>query len=345
MYVGSDEITKEGTMSEEITPEIDPREEQHPAYEAINWNNADSFDLEVWQKLVSNFWLPEKVPLSNDMKTWATLTEAEKTLVLHVFTGLTMLDTIQSRFGALSIMRDATSLTEEAVYTNIAFMESVHAKSYSSIFSTLSNTKDINESFRWAKDNEFLRKKEAIIMSYYKDTTHPLAAHRRKIASTLLESFLFYSGFYLPLYLSSRAKLTNTADLIKLIIRDEAVHGYYIGKKYQETLVGLSDAEKDELKDFTITLLLELYGNEVRYTQDLYENFGLSEEVTNFLKYNANKALSNLGYDPLFPSPEVPAPITTQLSPGSETHDFFSGQGSSYASAVREELDEDEWDF
>ena len=53
-------------------------------------------------------------------------------------------------------------------------------------------------------------------MSYYKDTTHPLAAQRRKIASTLLESFLFYSGFYLPLYMSSKAKLTNTADLIKL---------------------------------------------------------------------------------------------------------------------------------
>lgn len=331
-------------MSEEITPEIDPREQQHPSYEAINWNSQPEFDLAVWQKLVTNFWLPEKVPLSNDMKTWETLTPGEKTLVLHVFTGLTMLDTIQSRFGALSIMRDATSLSEEAVYTNIAFMESVHAKSYSSIFSTLSNTRDINDSFRWAAENEFLRKKEAIIMGYYKDTQHPLAAQRRKIASTLLESFLFYSGFYLPLYLASRAKLTNTADLIKLIIRDEAIHGYYIGKKYQDSLHGLTEEQKTELKGFTVSLLLELYGNEVRYTQDLYDEFGLSEEVIDFLKFNANKALSNLGYDPMFPDVE-PTAITNQLEGGSETHDFFSGQGSSYATAVRQELDEDDWDF
>ena len=34
---------------------------------------------------------------------------------------------------------------------------------------------------------------------------------KRKVASTLLESFLFYSGFYLPIYWSSKAKLTNTA--------------------------------------------------------------------------------------------------------------------------------------
>jgi ribonucleoside-diphosphate reductase beta chain len=145
--------------------------------------------------------------------------------------------------------------------------------------------------------------------------------------------------------MSSKAKLTNTADLIKLIIRDEAVHGYYIGKKYQDSLVGLPQDQKDELKKFTTKLLLELYGNEVRYTQDLYDEFGLSEEVTNFLKYNANKALSNLGYDPLFPDTEVSAAITTQLSPGSETHDFFSGAGSSYATVTREELEEDEWDF
>lgn len=331
-------------MSEEITPEFEPREEMHPSYEAINWNSQPEFDLAVWQKLVTNFWLPEKVPLSNDKKTWETLSDAEKNLVLHVFTGLTMLDTIQSRFGALSIMRDATSLAEEAVYTNIAFMESVHAKSYSSIFSTLSNTKDINDSFRWARENEFLRKKEAIIMSYYKDTTHPLAAQRRKIASTLLESFLFYSGFYLPLYLSSRAKLTNTADLIKLIIRDEGVHGVYIGKKYQDSIVDLPQEQKEELKKFTTKLLLELYGNEVRYTQELYDEFGLSEEVINFLKYNANKALANLGYDYLFPDPEVSGAITNQLS-GQETHDFFSGSGASYTTAIREELAEDDWDF
>lgn len=325
--------------------EKEPRELVHEAYEAINWNNVDPWDMEVWNKLVTNFWLPEKVPLSNDKKTWDTLNEDEKTLVLHVFTGLTMLDTIQSRFGAPSLMRDATSLAEEAIYGNITFMEAVHAKSYSSIFSTLSNTKDINASFRWSAENEFLRKKEEIIMSYYRDNKHPLAAQHRKIASTLLESFLFYSGFYLPLYMSSQAKLTNTADLIKLIIRDEAVHGYFIGKKYQDSLVDLTDDERTELKSFTTRLLLELYRNEVRYTQDLYDKFGLSEEVTNFLKYNANKALANLGYEPLFPDTDVSAAITTQLSPGGETHDFFSGQGSSYVTPVREELQEDEWDF
>lgn len=35
---------------------------------AINWNKiSDDKDLEVWNRLTSNFWLPEKVSLSNDI--------------------------------------------------------------------------------------------------------------------------------------------------------------------------------------------------------------------------------------------------------------------------------------
>ena len=42
---------------------------------AINWNKiSDDKDLEVWNRLTSNFWLPEKVPLSNDIPAWQTLT-------------------------------------------------------------------------------------------------------------------------------------------------------------------------------------------------------------------------------------------------------------------------------
>lgn len=194
--------------------------------EAINWNRIeDEKDLEVWDRLTGNFWLPEKVPLSNDVPSWKTLTEEEKQLTMRVFTGLTLLDTIQGTVGAVSLLPDAVTAHEEAVYTNIAFMESVHAKSYSSIFSTLASTKEIDEAFRWAAENEHLQKKAKIVLSYYTGDD-PL---KKKVASTLLESFLFYSGFYLPMYWSSHAKLTNTADLIRLIIRDEAVHGYYIG--------------------------------------------------------------------------------------------------------------------
>jgi ribonucleoside-diphosphate reductase beta chain len=263
---------------------------------------------------------------------------------MRVFTGLTMLDTIQGTVGAMSLMPDARTQHEEAVITNIAFMESVHAKSYSSVFSTLTSTQEIEDAFRWSEDNPYLQKKAEIVLSYY-NGDDPL---KRKIASTLLESFLFYSGFYWPMYLSSRAKLTNTADLIRLIIRDEAVHGYYIGYKFQLAYNELSESEQKEISDYAYNLLMELYENEVKYTRDLYDEVGLTEDVKKFLHYNANKALMNLGFDPLFPKEvsDVSPAILAALSPNAdENHDFFSGSGSSYVIGKHESTTDDDWDF
>ena len=312
---------------------------------AINWNRLDDEkDLEVWNRLTVNFWLPEKVPLSNDVQSWATLRPAERELTIRVFTGLTLLDTVQNTVGAPAMMPDAITPHEEAVLSNIAFMEAVHARSYSSIFSTLCLTKEVDEAFRWAEENPHLQAKARLILEEYKAGSDPL---KRKVASVFLESFLFYSGFYLPMYWSSRAKLTNTADLIRLIIRDEAVHGYYIGYKFQRGLERVSEERRAELKDFAFSLIFELYDIEQRYTAELYDGIGLTEDVKAFLHYNANKALQNLGYEALFPPPacEVNPAILAALSPDSENHDFFSGSGSSYVIGKAVATEDEDWDF
>lgn len=312
---------------------------------AIDWNTIpDQTDLDVWNRLTGNFWLPEKIPLSNDIASWNTLNEYEQQTTMRVFTGLTMLDTVQSGVGAVEIMNDAATMHEEAVMANIVFMESVHAKSYSNIFMTLASTPEINDAFRWSEENEYLQRKGKLILKYY-EGDNPL---KRKIASVMLESFLFYSGFYLPLKWASLGKLTNTADIIRLIIRDEAVHGYYIGYKYQVAAESVTQQRRHDLETYANDLLLDLYDNEVEYTRSLYDELGWSEEVLPYLRYNANKALSNLGMAPLFPadSASVPPVIMASLNPGAdENHDFFSGSGSSYVIGKAENTSDDDWNW
>lgn len=311
--------------------------------EPINWNRIeDDVDLEVWNKLTSNFWLPEKIALSNDKPSWGLLTDEEQQTTREVFVGLTALDTVQSVLGATSLMEDAVTPHEEAVLANITFMEAVHARSYSSIFSTLCSTKEIDDIFRWSMESEELKNKVGIISKYYEENDPA----KKKIASTILESFLFYSGFYWPLYLASRSKLMNTADLIGLIIRDEAVHGYYIGYKYQQLVKKMSDAEAQSNKDFTYSLLMDLYDNEILYTQSTYDRIGITENVNTFIRYNANKTLQNLGYDPLYSleSTKVEPAILASLS-SNDNHDFFSGSGSSYVIGKTVTTEDDDWVF
>ena len=101
------------------------------------------------------------------------------------------------------------------------------------------------------------------MLDYY-EGDNPL---KRKVASTLLESFLFYSGFYLPMYFSAHAKLTNTADVIRLIIRDEAVARVLQSATSTRRVWRRSPMRSARRwRSTRTTLLNELYDNEVEYT-------------------------------------------------------------------------------
>jgi ribonucleoside-diphosphate reductase beta chain len=311
---------------------------------SINWNRVeDEKDLEVWNRLTANFWLDTKIALSNDLPSWNTLTPAEKELTRKVFGGLTMLDTAQAIIGAPALLRDAQTPHEEAVFTNISFMESVHAKSYSSIFSTLCSMAEIDDIYRWVDENRWLNAKRNKVIEVYSIGNE----YEKKIASVFLESFQFYSGFYLPMFWSSKAKLTNTADIIRLIMRDEAIHGYYIGYKFQVAFNKLTEMEQIQIKEWAYEFLYDLYEIEVKYTAELYDEIGLTEDVKKFLRYNANKALANLGFEPLFATDttKVNPAILAALSLEGENHDFFSGAGSTYVMGTVEETDDSDWDF
>lgn len=309
-------------------------------FKAINWNDIpDPIDKEVWEKLTSQFWLDTRFPISNDISSWNSFSDGWKWLIMRNFAGLTLLDTLQSQVGALRMIPDAITPHEEAVFTNIAFMESVHAKSYSTIFQTLSTGKEIDRVFAWSEENVYLQRKAEIIMDFY-EGADPL---KRKIASTLLESFLFFSGFYLPLWLNSQGKLTQTADIIKFILKDESIHGWYIGQKFQTGFNKLSADEQEEMKDWTYEFLQELYDNEEKYTEDLYDEFDLTEDVKVYLRYNANKALQNLGFEALFDHEEINPMIRASLSLEAETHDFFSTTGT-YVMGKTEATTDEDWE-
>ena len=120
-------------------------------------------------------------------------------MTIRVFTGLTLLDTIQNTVGAPALMADALTPHEEAVLSNISFMEAVHARSYSSIFSTLCHSKEVDAAFAWSESCDPCSAKAQLMLGYYQ-ADEPL---KKKIASVFLYLFLLPS-FWLPMYFSSR---------------------------------------------------------------------------------------------------------------------------------------------
>src|SRR5699024_821423 len=100
--------------------------------------------------------------------------------------------------------------------------------------------------------------------------------------------------------------------------------------------------EKQQADQEMYTLLDELYKNEVSYTQSLYDDIGLTEDVLNYERYNVIKALSNLGFDTYLELKECNPIIEDDLDTSTTHHDFFSVTGDGYTLALNVEALQDE---
>ena len=315
-------------------------------YQAVNWNKPTSDLARIfWDQQWKQIWFPEEIAVSKDVKQWKEFEHQDT--YKKVFGGLTLLDTVQTNIGMNEIAKFTPDLQEKAVLTVFGSFEAIHAKSYSYIFTTLCTNTEIDDIFDWVQKNEFLQYKANRISAVYQaiQEDEPESLWRAMFASVMLESFLFYSGFFYPLYLGGQGVLRNSAEVISLILRDESIHGVAVGYFAQNIFKTFSDEKKQELTLWGYEFLLDLYQNEMKYTDDLYAETGLSPEVKKYVRYNANKALMNLGLDTMFPEEEVNPIVMNGISNTGSTYDFFSQKGATYAVAKVAPITDDTFKF
>ncbi|ASZ16444.1 MULTISPECIES: class 1b ribonucleoside-diphosphate reductase subunit beta [Bacillus] len=318
---------------------------------AVNWNKKeDDFSLMFWKQNIAQFWTEEEIAVSSDKNTWVQLSKEEQIAYKRVLGGLTLLDTKQGGEGMPLVLVHLENLQAKSVLAFMGAMEEVHAKSYSHIFTTLATEEEIDEIFDWVDNHPLLEKKAGIITSYYRRLLKPEVTKKElymaMVASVFLESYLFYSGFFYPLYLAGQGKLTASGEIINLIIRDESIHGVFVGILAQQIFAELSAEDQQEVQKETQELLMELYEIEMAYTEEIYTSIGLVEDVNRFVRYNANKGLMNLGLEPKFEEEEINPIVLNGLRTDTKNHDFFSVKGNGYVKATNvEKLSDDDFVF
>lgn len=312
-------------------------------YEGVNWNRLSSDLAETfWKQQMKQFWLESDIAVSKDILQWKSFEHKEA--YKRALGGLTLLDTIQSNIGMNQIGKHTPDLQEKSLYSAFSFFEAIHAKSYSRIFTTLCTNSEVDELFEWVKTNKELQYKANKIVSLYEDIEGEQDLYKAMFASVMLESFLFFSGFFYPLYLAGQGVLKNSGEIINLIIRDEALHGVAVGMFSQNLFNKFDKKTQDELKVWGYELLLDLYSNECKYTEEIYAETGLSAEVKKYVRYNANKSLMNLGWDTMFEDEQVNPIVLNGIRNESVTHDFFSQKGT-YTIANVEPITDETFNF
>lgn len=306
-------------------------------YKAVNWNTPENdYVLMFWEQNIRQFWIDTEYIPSKDIDSWKRISPEMKDAYKKALGGLTLLDTLQSHTGMPKMIDHIDTLQNKAVLSYMCMMEAIHAKSYSTIFTTVSTTAEINEIFEWVQQNKYLQYKAQMIDGYYraidKEDASEEEIYMAMAASVLLESFLFYSGFFLPLWLCGQGEMVASADIIKKIIADESIHGVFVGLMAQDQFKKLKN--QDQVKARFLALLYNLYENELKYTEEVYTEVGLTAEVKEYVRYNANKALMNLGFDPIFEVKQVNPIVLNGLNTETTQHDFFSKKSTNYEKAT-----------
>jgi ribonucleoside-diphosphate reductase beta chain len=127
-------------------------------FTAVNWNTPDNdYALMFWEQNIKQFWIDTEYIPSKDIDSWKGLSWDMKECYKKALGGLTLLDTLQSHTGMPKIIDHIDSLQNKAVLSYMCMMEAIHAKSYSTIFTTVSTTNEINDVFGWVEQNKFLQ--------------------------------------------------------------------------------------------------------------------------------------------------------------------------------------------
>lgn len=277
----------------------------------INGNITNLFNLnnikynwakDIYRIMMANFWVPEKVDLTQDIKDYKELTDDEQRAFDAILSFLIFLDSIQTN----NVPNIADYITAPEISTILAiqtYQEAIHSQSYAYILESIVTAEKREEIYNKWRDEKILLERNEYIAKIYQDFIDEPNDHnfvRTLIANYILESLYFYNGFNFFYNLASRNLVLGTADEIRYINRDELTH-VVIFKNI------INEIKNEYPSLITEEIVHELFRNAVNQEIE-WANYilgdkilGMNQESTEkYTKYLANLRLKQIGFNELY---------------------------------------------
>ncbi|MGC2933131.1 ribonucleotide-diphosphate reductase subunit beta [Enterococcus faecalis] len=268
-------------------------------YKAINWNEQlDYLDQYTWEKLTNNFWLDTRISVKEDRNVWNVLELNKKEEICNLLACASLSTAIQSEIGVASLRQNVLTQQEEAILNVITFMESVHTKSFTTIFRSLDINDRASEYYQFADTNPTLQKKVNLFEHIFKNGNN----FQKKAAFIFLESALTF-GCYAPIL--KEKELVQSNKIIRNILQGSGLFIAYSGYKFQQAFMSLTQDSRNEFinwfKNFSAETILE----EICFYDSLSEN--TRSYANNLLSYGANYAFNSMGFEKQFEEQLTPS--------------------------------------
>lgn len=314
----------------------------------IKGNTTNLFNLNetkyTWAKslyrvMLANFWIPEKVDLSQDVLDYQELTEHEVKAFESIISFLTFLDSIQTN----NIPNIAEYITAPEVSTLLAiqeYQEVIHSQSYAYILESIVPVQSRNKVYElWRSDKQLFERNKYIANIYQAFVDQPNNDNfaRVIIANYILESLYFYNGFIFFYNLASKHLMLGTADEIRYINRDELTHITL----FVHMIRSINQENENFIKQEMVHELFAVATQqEIEWTNYILGNNinGMDIKSTEkYTKYLANQRIMSLGFEPLFPgfdhNPYAHFELMSDNSGEDVKSNFFESTVTNYSQA------------
>lgn len=295
----------------------------------------------AWQKYLdgsANHWMPQEINMTADVALWKDpngLTEDERRIVMRNLGFFSTADSLVANNIVLSVYRHITNPECRQYLLRQALEEAIHTHAYQYVIESLGM--DEGEIFNMYKEVPSVARKAAWALPFTDSladqtfNTGTLEDDKTLLRNLIafycvLEGIFFYCGFTQILSMGNRNKMTGTAEQFQYILRDESMHVNFGIDMINQIKLENPQLWDEEMQSEARNMILQGTQLEIEYAQDTMPGgiLGMNaESMADYLKFIANRRLTQIGLQEEFPSATNPFPWMSEIMDLRKEKNFF----------------------
>ena len=290
---------------------------------------------DAWLQQQRIHWLPEEVPLADDVSDWnRKLTKAERNLLAQIFRFFTQSD-IEVNNCYMKHYSQVFQPTEmQMMLSAFSNMETVHVAAYSHLLDTIGMPEVEYQAFLQIKE---MRDKYDY-MQQFNTKTKANIAKTLAIFGGFTEGLQLFATFAILLNFPRFNKMKGMGQIVTWSARDESLHTESIIKLFNTFVEENPDVNKNELNRDLYVACDTMIAHEDAFIDRAFELGNVeglkAEEVKKYIRYIADIRLSQLRLNPIYNIGENPLPWMDEMLNAVEHTNFFENRATEYSKAA-----------
>ena len=303
----------------------------NPVYKPFHYPWA----YDAWLQQQRIHWLPEEVPLADDVKDWQkNLTKEERNLLTQIFRFFVQADVEVNNcyMGHYSRVFKPTEVC--MMLASFSNTETIHIAAYSYLLDTIGMPEVEYEAFLRIKE---MRDKYEYMQSFNTSTKLDIAKTLAMFGA-FTEGLQLFASFAILLNFPRFNKMKGMGQIVTWSARDETLHTNSIIRLFHTFL---SENPEIKSKDFFEDLKNAcsiVVGHEDSFIDKAFELGGVegldAENVKKYIRYIADNRLNQLGIDPIYNVGKNPLPYMDEMLNSLEHANFFESRATEYSRAA-----------